>query len=120
MGIKTVLDFRGGPIHKPRERKLVEAAGMKYVSIRLSGIFAPKDRQIVEILTLMEDPARAPILVHCRRGDDRVGTVIACYRMDHDHWTNKQALDEARHEGISPFEVLMKRYIRRFNPSRLR
>ena len=39
MGVKTVLDLRGGAIHKPGERKRVEAEGMHYISIRLSGIW---------------------------------------------------------------------------------
>jgi len=120
MGIKTVLDLRGGPIHKPRERKEVKAAGMEYVSLRLSGLFEPKDRQIAQVLDVMEDPARWPVFVHCWRGDDRVGMVIACYRMVHDHWSNKQALDEARRFGISRFEPLLRRYIRKFDASRVR
>lgn len=119
MGIKTVLDLRGGMIHKPREKKLVEAAGMQYVSVRLSGLFPPKEQQMATILALLEDPARGPVFVHCRRGDDRAGTVIACYRIAHDHWTNQRALDEARSLGISRFEPLMKRYIEKFDASKM-
>jgi len=118
-GFKTVLDLRGGPIHKPRERKAVEAVRMHYISIRLSGIWEPKDKQIAQILSVMEDPARWPIFVHCRRGDDRLGMVVACYRVAHDHWTNQQAYQEACHDGMSRFEVLMRRYIRHFDPARL-
>jgi tyrosine-protein phosphatase SIW14 len=116
MGIKTVLDLRGGRFHKPRERKQVEAAGMHYISIRLSGIFPPKPQQIRQVLEVLENPARGPIYVHCRTGDDRVGLVIACYRIDHDHWTNEQALEEARQDGIHRVEILMRRYIRHFQP----
>src|SRR5215469_14541488 len=58
MGIRTVLDLRGGPIHKPRERKEVESAGMQYISIRLSGIFAPKYEQIGQILAVLQDANR--------------------------------------------------------------
>jgi tyrosine-protein phosphatase SIW14 len=119
MGFKTVLDLRGGPIHKPHERDVVKATGMDYISIRLSGIFPPRNEQIASIVAVLEDPARWPIFVHCRRGDDRVGLAIACYRMIHDHWTNQQALDEARSYGISPLEVLMRRYIRTFDPSKV-
>ena len=118
-GFKTVLDLRGGPIHKPREQKAVEAAGMQYISIRLSGLWEPKDRQIAQILAVMEDPARWPIFMHCRRGDDRLGEAVACYRMAYDHWTNQQAYEEASKDGMSHFEILMRRYIRHFNPSRL-
>jgi len=115
MGIKTVLDLRGGMFHKPRERQLVEAAGMHYISIRLSGIFEPKDPQIASVLAVLQDPARWPVFVHCRRGDDRLGMVVACYRMVQDHWTNQQALREASRLGLSRFEVLMRRYIRNFD-----
>ena len=120
MGIKTVLDLRGGPFHKPRERKRVEAAGMRYISFRLSGILPPKDRQVAHILSVSEDPAYAPIFVHCWRGDDRVGLAIACYRIDHDHWTNVQALEEARLRGLNPLEIFMRRYIKKFDPNRVR
>jgi tyrosine-protein phosphatase SIW14 len=119
MGIKTVLDLRGGPIHKPKERKWVEAAGMQYLSIRLSGLFPPKEQQMAEILALLEDKARGPVFVHCRRGDDRAGMVIACYRIAHDHWTNRKALEEARHNGLSSLEPLMRRYILKFDASKV-
>src|SRR5581483_10243413 len=103
-GIHTILDLRGGPIHGPHERRIVEAAGMKYITIRLSGLFPPKQRQIEKILGVLDDPANAPVFIHCRRGDDRVGMVIACYRMQHDHWTNAQAMAEAEQNHISPLE----------------
>lgn len=119
MGVKSVLDLRGGSIHRPWERKRVEAAGMQYFSVRLSGIFPPKKMQIARILALLEDPARGPFYVHCRRGYDRVGMVIASYRIAHDHWSNEQAMEEAHSFGLNRFELLMKRYIRTFDPSKL-
>ena len=119
MGIRTVLDLRGGRIHKPRERNSVESAGMQYVSIRLSGIWEPKDRQIAQALNVLEDPKRWPVFIHCWRGDDRIGMVIACYRIQHDHWTNQQALEEANRLGLHRFEMLIRRYIRHFDPGRL-
>ena len=118
-GIHTVLDLRGGPIHEPHEQHEVEAAGMHYISLRLSGIFEPHDVQIAQILAVLQDSNRWPIFIHCRRGDDRLGMVIACYRMVQDHWTNQQALDEASSLGLSHFEVLMRRYIRGFDAARI-
>jgi tyrosine-protein phosphatase SIW14 len=119
MGIKTVLDLRGGMFHKPRERKRVQAAGMRYISIRLSGIWAPKPPQIAKILAVLEDSNLWPIFVHCRRGDDRVGLVIACYRVAHDGWSNDRAYAEARRNHLSPFEIFMRRFIHNFDPSTL-
>jgi hypothetical protein len=60
------------------------------------------------------------LLRSAKRGGDRVGLVIACYRMAHDGWTNEQAFQEASDLGLSRWEVLMRRYIRGFNPSRVR
>ena len=120
MGIKTVLDLRGGIIHEPKERKLVEAAGMRYVCVRLSGLLPPKNAQMAKILAVLEDRAGGPVFVHCRRGDDRAGMVIACYRIAHDHWTNERALEEARHHGLSRLELFMKRYIKNFDASKVR
>jgi protein tyrosine/serine phosphatase len=119
MGIKTVLDLRGGRVHEPREEREVEAAGMHHISIRLSGIFEPHDWQIAKIIAVLQDADRWPIYIHCRRGDDRLGMVIACYRMVNDHWTNQQALGEAGRLGLSHFEVLMRRYIRHFDAAKV-
>jgi len=116
-GIKTVLDLRGTLDHKGWEKAAVQAAGMQYVRIGLSGVFPPTQHQMDQILAVLEDPARGPVFVHCRRGADRSGEVIACYRIAHDHWSNAQALQEAREHGLSRLEVLMQQYIRRFSPT---
>ena len=116
-GVRTVLDLRGTTDHKRWEQQAVEAAGMRYVRIGLSGFFAPTDQQIDKILAVLEDPTLGPVFVHCRRGADRSGVVIACYRIVHDHWTNAQAMEEARQQGFSRFEVLMRRYIQHFHDS---
>ena len=118
MGIKTVLDLRGGRFHRPRESKRVQAAGMRYISMRLSGLFPPRDQQVANVLAVLNDPDLWPVFVHCWRGDDRVGLVIACYRMTHDHWTNQRALAEAHSYKLNRLEFLLERYIRHFDPSR--
>jgi uncharacterized protein (TIGR01244 family) len=115
MGIKTVLDLRERLERKSWEKGAVEAAGMQYVRIGLPGTLEPTHEKIDKILALLEDPARGPVFIHCRRGADRTGLVIACYRIAHDHWTNAQALKEAREQGLSPFEILMRRYIEHFH-----
>ena len=106
-------------MHEPREKKEVEAAGMQYVGIRLSGLFAPTYGEMSRILSVLQDAKLGPVFVHCRRGDDRAGMVIACYRIVHDHWTNEQAFAEARDHGISRLELLMRNYVRHFDSTRL-
>jgi protein tyrosine/serine phosphatase len=119
MGFKTVIDLRGGWLHMPKEKRLVEQAGMRYVEEQFSGIFPPRDKQIARLLAVMQDPAAGPVFVHCKRGADRAGLLIACYRMAHDHWSNQKAFDEALTLGLSRFEPLMRRYIRHFDAGRV-
>jgi protein tyrosine/serine phosphatase len=117
MGVKTVLDLRERFERKGWEQGAVEAAGMQYVRIGLPGTLEPTNHEIDQILALIEDSKRGPVFIHCRRGADRTGLVIACYRIAHDHWTNAQALQEAREHGLSRFEILMRRYIEHFTPA---
>ncbi len=114
LGIKTIIDLRGGEGHAEAEKKLVQAAGMRYVSVPMSSVSAPSDEQISEVLTLLDDSAGWPVFVHCQRGADRTGTVIACYRIAHDQWQNDKALAEAKLYGIRWFEHAMQEYILHF------
>jgi protein-tyrosine phosphatase len=114
-GIRTVLDLRGTLDHRRWERAAVESAGMRYIRIGLSPVFAPSAKQMGKIMAILTDRTLGPVYVHCRRGVDRSGVVIACYRIAHDHWTNAQALQEARQDGLRPIEILMKRYIEHYH-----
>ena len=116
LGVKTVIDLRPGSEHSiANEARAVEAAGMVYVSQPLAGLSAPSDEEISKILALLDSSAQWPIFVHCRRGADRTGTVIACYRIAHDQMANEEALREARSYGMSRLEVGMKHFIQNFH-----
>jgi len=110
MGIKTVIDLRG----EHTEETAVQSAGMRYVRLPWREFKAPTDSQVRALLTLLKDSSTWPVFVHCRRGADRTGTAIACYRIEHDHWSNEQALAEAKAFGMSSLEAGMQRYILRF------
>ncbi len=111
LGVKTIVDLRGGGGRSQAEQRVVEANGMRYIPIPLSGYAAPSNEQVSRILALLNDASAGPVFVHCRRGADRTGTVIACYRISHDHWRNGQALAEAAADGMSHLEMAMKRYV---------
>jgi protein tyrosine/serine phosphatase len=118
MGIKTVIDLRREDEHSTAEEaKAVAAAGMVYVNVPMKGVVSPTDEQISKVLALLDSPD--PVFVHCKRGADRTGTVIACYRMKHDSWQNQQALREAKSLGMAFTQFGLKRYIQTFQPTRL-
>ena len=117
LGIKTVIDLRPGSEHSCKdEKKAVEAAGMRYVNVPLNGEHAPPDDKILKVLGLLSD-STGPVFVHCRRGADRTGTVIACYRVTHDGWSNRRALQEATSYGMSWLEFGMQRFVLAFHPA---
>ena len=65
---------------------------------------------------LLEAATAGPVFVHCMRGADRTGAVIAAYRIDHDHWDNYRALKEAMSLGMSFFQLPRQNFIRKFQP----
>ena len=118
LGVKTVVNLRyESDQFAGSEARAVEAAGMHYVNVRLKGTGAPPDAKVTQALALLEADSGGPVFVHCRRGADRTGTVIACYRITHDHWSNRQALEEAVRFGLSWVEFGMQRYILNFHAS---
>lgn len=116
VGVKAIIDLRGAGERSKREEQTVEALGMKYYSVPLRPMAAPTDKQVALLLSLIADSNNWPVFIHCERGKDRTGTVIACYRISHDGWPNKRALAEAVDDGLNIFERSMKNYIRHYRP----
>jgi tyrosine-protein phosphatase SIW14 len=114
LGIKTVIDLREPGERSVSEKKIVEAAGMRYVSFPMAAFGAPPDSVVAKVIALFNDAAAGPVFVHCQRGSDRTGTVVAVYRMVHDHWENAKALAEAKMFGMSWTERAMQSYIAHF------
>ena len=111
MGIKTVLDLRESGDRSRAEKKLAKSLGMRYVNVPMKGMRTPSDKQISHALKVLNDTSSGPVFVHCKRGADRAGTVVACYRIQHDRWENRKALSEARSHGMSWYELPLIRYV---------
>jgi protein tyrosine/serine phosphatase len=116
-GVKLVIDLREQSSATEFEKQRAEKLGMKYTNIPFPPLSAPAPAQVQTVLNLLTQNQSQTIFLHCRRGKDRTGTVIACYRIQHDGWDNKRALDEAKQYGMSPVERGMRAFILRFTPS---
>ena len=116
IGVKTVIDLRGAGEGRRDEESVVSAAGMKYVNVPMTGLTPPTVAEITKILAILEDETTGPVFVHCQRGADRTGAVIASYRIEHDGWDNARALKEAMGNGMSFFQFPRQSFIRNFQP----
>lgn len=116
LGIKTVIDLREPGDRSKWEQQVVAAAGMRYVSVPMRGMATPSNESMIKVLGLMEDSNSGPVFVHCRRGADRTGGVIACYRVEHDKWKSDRAIAEARAMGMHWFEIAIQNYVRKYQP----
>jgi tyrosine-protein phosphatase SIW14 len=111
LGVKTIIDLRETDGRSALEKKAVEANGMRYINVPLRGMSAPSAADVEKIMALFNDNSAGPVFVHCRRGADRTGTVVACYRIAHDGWDNAKALREAKADGMRWVEVAMQHYV---------
>jgi tyrosine-protein phosphatase SIW14 len=117
LGIQTVVDLQEvGDARSVSEATWVKAAGMQYISVPMKGMETPSDENVAKVLALLENTSTGPVFVHCHRGADRTGGVIACYRIEHDHWENIKALAEARSLGMSWYQLAIQHYVQGYKP----
>jgi protein tyrosine phosphatase (PTP) superfamily phosphohydrolase (DUF442 family) len=116
LGVHTVLDLRGAGGRSSTEAKLVHSLGMEYVNIPLDGFKAPTPEEVSKVFAVLNDQNAGKVFVHCRRGADRTGTIFALYRIQHDHWTNQQALSEAKTMKMAAAEWQMQKFVRDYKP----
>lgn len=119
MGITTVIDLRDDDENALEEKAMVEKAGMKFINKPLENWSRPDEKDIDEILKQITIAANQPVFVHCKRGKDRTGTVMAIYRMTADGWTAKQAGDEAEKYGIGWWQFKMRDFINDYYRDRI-
>ena len=118
MGVKEIIDLRTAGEGTSEEKKAADKLKIKYINIPLNGFEAPPNAKIQQLLGLLQDNSE-PLFVHCRRGKDRTGTVVACYRIQHDGWDNRKALEEAKQHGMSSLQLAMHSYILHFTPLKM-
>jgi protein tyrosine/serine phosphatase len=115
LGIRTILDLRGSGDRSRAEEAEARTLGLRYYNVELSNIGRPNPARIEQALAIINDPQNWPVFVHCRRGSDRTGAVIACYRISRNQWTLDRALAEAKRYGMGWIEFRMRGFITDYN-----
>ncbi|MBK8913990.1 MAG: tyrosine-protein phosphatase [Phycisphaerales bacterium] len=86
-GLRTVVSLRGArdaddpDSWESAERAACEAGGAQFVTIPCNHKNPPTAEQVEQFLSIVRDPARRPVLVHCRLGQQRTLLFCALYRV---------------------------------------
>lgn len=94
IGIRTILDLQADWDNQGLEFAL--EFGMTRLQLALCPVFPPsseEDYQIASRVIGWADKSN-PVFVHCKKGCDRTGFIVAKYRMRVLGWTREHAIDE--------------------------
>ena len=94
------------------ERTAATAAGLNYVQIGMHRHGRPRDEAVRRVLETITAEKNQPVLVHCKRGADRTGVVVACYRIGYEGWSAEEALEEAERYGLGWWQAGMRNFIK--------
>ena len=111
LGIKTVVNLRGEDERTRAEEAEAKALGLRYYTVPMPGLSRPSPEQMAQAMAILDNQENWPVFIHCKRGSDRTGTVVACYRISKEGWTDERAITEARQYGMSWMEFGMRDYI---------
>jgi len=95
LGVKTIINLRSSDT----DRSLLTAPGIAYERIPMTA-WRAQDEDVVRFLQIVSDQSRLPAFVHCRRGADRTGMMVAIYRIAVQGWEKEQAIAEMTQGGF--------------------
>lgn len=108
-GIRTVVTLRDSVSNNDPPPDLTEEEYCKKEEINYYRISprnwwsadgsVPAEEGMRQFRAVMDDPKNYPVLIHCFAGIHRTGAFCAVYRMEYQHWTNSQAIEEMRRCG---------------------
>jgi protein tyrosine phosphatase (PTP) superfamily phosphohydrolase (DUF442 family) len=86
-GIRTVVNLRselenGKGDWYAAQKRLLAGLGVEQVDLPMDTGHPPSDAVLARWLELIDDAARAPILVHCEYGVIRTGMLVAVYEIE--------------------------------------
>ena len=115
LGVKTVINFHDDPVLARKESDFLKVFGIYMVWVPWEGLNHPRDEDIDQFLKLMDTPELRPVLIHCKRGAERTGVAIGCWRVSHEGWTTGRAYQEMEAHKFRSFRYgHLKRYLYQF------
>jgi tyrosine-protein phosphatase SIW14 len=89
LGIKTIINLR--PLYSDSDEIKGTGLLVEELSVKAWHI---EDEDVVRVLRIIRKRENGPFLIHCSYGADRVGVMIAMFRVVEQGWTKEEAIQE--------------------------
>ena len=99
--IRTVINLQWPGEEMVEERDLAARLGVDFVNLPMPGDGYGEEWEFREILKILDDPKRRPVLVHCARGTCRTGAAVGIYRFERDGWALEDVANEMKLPDVS-------------------
>lgn len=119
-GIKTIMNLQDEDPDPSLGKGLTESEfckqmGVRYVYIPPALVPEGEPDTIEKFLAVCDDLNSYPILLHCKAGLHRTGTMAAFYRVEYEGWTPQAAMRELMTNGFSLKQCQVKNpYIKNY------
>ena len=117
LGIKTIINLR--PLYSDSDA--IKGTGLLVEELSVN-VWHIEDADVVRVLRIIRKRENGPFLIHCSYGADRVGVMIAMFRVVEQGWTKEDAIEEMVNGGYG-FHRLWFRivgYVKHANVERIR
>jgi tyrosine-protein phosphatase SIW14 len=100
MGIKTVINLR--VFHSDLKKTQKTGLLNEELSVKPWHI---EDEDVIRVLRIIRKRKNGPFLMHCWRGADRLGLMVAMFRIVEQRWTKDEAIEEMVNGGYGFHET---------------
>jgi protein tyrosine/serine phosphatase len=117
MGIKTIINLR--VFHSDADKIKKTGLRLEELSVKPWHI---EDEDVVSVLRIIRKRENGPFLMHCWRGADRIGLMMAMFRIVEQGWTKEEAIQEMVKGGYG-FHAKWRNiiaYVKKVNVERIR
>jgi protein tyrosine/serine phosphatase len=111
LGVNSIINLRDEDENSSTEADEAKSAGLRYFNVPFKRFGRPTDEAVNRVLSLIDSKDNGIVFIHCHKGEDRTGMIIALYRINHDGWTDHEAIQEAKHFGMKFWQAQMRDYI---------
>jgi protein tyrosine/serine phosphatase len=117
LGIKTIINLRAFYSDSDKIRE----TGLRVEELSVN-VWHIEDVDVVRVLRIIRKRENGPFLIHCSYGADRVGVMIAMFRVVEQGWTKEDAIEEMDNGGYGfhPLWFLIPTYVEHADVERIR